>query len=81
MENNIKIARQLIRIAKLLVAADSDVKDKNVNINELITELKNNKSSLNNKKNKKFQKFGLKGQLGTMTVSQVLKELVSISQQ
>ena len=81
MENNIKIARQLIRIAKSLVAADSDVKDKNVNINELITELKNNKSSLNNKKNKKFQKFGLKGQLGTMTVSQVLKELVSISQQ
>ena len=81
MENNIKIARQLIRIAKLLVSADSNVKDKNVNINELITELKNNKSSLNTKKNKKFQKFGLKGQLGTMTVSQVLKELVSISQQ
>ena len=80
MNDNVKIANELVKIAKSLMADDAAGNQEDDNIGDLVKELMQNKSALAPLKNKKFKKY-VSGQLAQMTVLQALETLVNLSKQ
>ena len=62
MNDNVKIANELVKIAKSLMADDAAENQEDDNIGDLVKELMQNKAALAPLKKKKFKKY-VSGQL------------------
>lgn len=81
MKENVKIANQLIKLAKNLIAVDVEQKEQqDVKLKDMIKQINSKKSELSTKKNKPCGTLGItQSQLKRLTVQELITALYQIA--
>lgn len=83
MKENVKIADQLIKLAKNLTAVDVEQEgQQDLRLTDMIKQINSKKSALSSKKNKKCSMFGVTQQkLKQLTIQDLITTLYQITNQ
>lgn len=80
--DEIKIAKELIKVAQMLVAApqeEQNTEQEDMKITDMLRDIVKNKSKFSQLKSKKCKKFDISGQIGSMSVEELIAALHKIA--